>query len=793
MSLPAGAKLGPYEILAPIGAGGMGEVYRARDPRMGREVAIKLSAERFSDRLEREVRAVAALNHPNICQIYDVGPNYLVMELVEGQTLADRIKQGAILLDEALVIARQIGDALEAAHEKGIIHRDLKPANINITPGGAVKVLDFGLAKMADRTTSGENPEVSPTVTIEATRVGQILGTAAYMAPEQARGKPVDRRADIWAFGVVLSEMLTGRRLFGGETTSDTLAAVLAKEPDWGRIPAKARRLLESCLEKDPKRRLRDIGDAWFLLEEVGPAFALPDARATSLRRRLWPGVGALLFVITGAVSFIHIREKPPAQNVLRYTIAAPENTTDIHSFAISPDGRLLVMATTVKGKRQLWLRPLGVLEFQPMSSTDDASYPFWSPDSRYIGFFAQGKLKKIAASGGPAQSLSEVSDGRGGSWNRDDVIVFSPSGGPGSGIQRVSATSGAPVNVTTPKGFSRFPTFLPDGRHFLYVVRAASGEQVEQNGVHLSSLDGKEDRRVLPDVSSVVFTAGRLLFVRENTLMAQPFDAASRQIRGPALPIAEGVTITVNINWAPVTASDGGVLLYERGRARGNQMVWFDRDGKLLGAVGSLGPVFDLAISPDERSVAFRRTSVLSADLWRLDLARGPEQRLTTHASLNDAPFWSPKGDRIVFSSNRGGGTYNLYQKATSGTGQDELLLATGNTKMPCQWSRSGQFIVYEEFDPKTKADIWVLPMDGSVAGKALPFLRSEFNEIFGQLSPDSHWMAYTSMNRGGVRCTFGRFQQARANRRFRSKEASSRAGVATARSYFLYQRMES
>jgi dipeptidyl aminopeptidase/acylaminoacyl peptidase len=321
---------------------------------------------------------------------------------------------------------------------------------------------------------------------------------------------------------------------------------------------------------------------------------------------------------------------------------------------------------------------------------------------------------------------------------------VFSDGGSPGSGIQRVSATIGAPVNVTTPKGFSDFPTFLPDGRHFLYVVRAASVEQVEQNGVHLSSLDGKEDRRLLPDVSSVVFTAGRLLFVRDNTLMAQPFDAASGQIRGPALPIAEGVYKPL-INYAPVTASDAGVLLYERGRARGNQMVWFDRGGKLLGTVGSLGPVFDPAISPDERSVAFRRISVLSADLWLLDLTRDPEQRLTTHASLNDAPFWSPKGDRIVFSSNRGG-TFNLYQKVASGTGQDELLLATGNIKFPSQWSRDGRFIVYSEFDPKTKGDIWLLPMDGSVAGKPLPFLRSEFNEIFGQLSPDSHWMAYTS-----------------------------------------------
>jgi serine/threonine protein kinase len=423
MSLPAGAKLGPYEILAPIGAGGMGEVYCARDPRMGREVAIKLAAERFSDRFEREVRAVAALNHPNICQIYDVGPNYLVMELVEGPTLAARIQQGAIPLEESLTIAKQIADALEAAHEHRIVHRDLKPANVKVRPDGMVKVLDFGLAQMAGPADASGRTENSPTLTIDAaaTRVGVILGTLSYMPPEQARGKRVDKRADIWAFGVVLYEMLTGKRLFEGETVSDTLIEVATKEPDWNRIPAAPGKnvqwLLRRCLEKDPKRRLRDIGEAWFLLEEVGPAFALPDARATSLRRRLWPGVAALLFLIAGAVSFIHIREKPPAQNVLRYTIAAPENTTDIHSFAISPDGRLLAIAATVRGKRQLWLRPLGSFEPQPMSTTNDASYPFWSPDSRYIGFFAQGKLKKIGASGGqPSRSpkcpMAEVDHG---------------------------------------------------------------------------------------------------------------------------------------------------------------------------------------------------------------------------------------------------------------------------------------------------------------------------------------------------------------------------------------------
>ncbi len=752
MSHEAGTKLGPYEILAPIGAGGMGEVYRARDTKLKREVALKVLPTSFASdpermaRFQREAEVLAALNHPNIAQIYGIEDRALVMELVPGESL-----KGPLPLETVLDYAKQIADALEAAHEKGIVHRDLKPANIMITPAGVVKVLDFGLAAVA-QSSDPSDPVNSPTLTISPTRAGMILGTAAYMSPEQARGKAVDKRADIWAFGVVLYEMLTGKRLFEGETISDTLAAVLKTEPDLSQVPAKVRRLLKKCLEKDPKKRLRDIGDAWELLEEP------PQVTAPS-RSRLgyvaW-GVAGMLLVALGALTFLHFRETSPPEQTLRYTIAAPEGS-EVHSFAISPDGRSFVIAAAVKGKRQLWLRAMEALQAQPMPSTEGAMYPFWSPDSRYIGFFAQGKLKKVAAGGGPAQSLCDAPNGRGGSWGRDDVIVFSPNTN-NSLIQRVAAAGGIPVDVTKANGNVRHPVFLPDGRHFLYLLL---GGTAEKSGLHVSSLDGTENRRVLTDLSSAVFAppaasdrTGHILFVRENTLMALPFNAASAQVSGDVFPVAEGVSLTTSNTYLPASVSENGVLLYATGGAAGeiNQIGWYDRTGKSLGSVGAFGAVWEPAISPDEKSVAFRRRTNTINDLWVRDLSRGTETRLTTNnAATNVAPSWSPKGERVVFASNQESGINNLFQKAASGSGQDEPLLRNNVPDVPSQWSRDGRFVVYQEDDPKNKHDLWVLPIEGDTGDrKPIPFLRTEFDELLGQLSPDNHWMAFTSDRTG-------------------------------------------
>ncbi len=427
MALSAGAKIGPYEIVSAIGKGGMGEVWKARDPRLGLEVAIKISAQQFSDRFERESRAIAALNHPNICTLYDVGPNYLVMELVTGTTLAERIGEGPIAVEAALAIARQIADALEAAHEKGIVHRDLKPANVKIKPDGSVKVLDFGLAK------SGEAAELTADSPTMMSIPGMILGTAGYMAPEQARGKDVDKRADIWAFGVVLYEMVTGNRLFEGETVSDTLASILKEQPSIAAIPGKIRPLIESCLEKDPKKRLRDIGDAWKLLRAEDPAQpATPPAPSRARFSWMAWATAALLLLAVLALGFAHFREKPPTQQSLRYQIPTP-GTADARFPALSPDGRHLAFVASSGGQDQVWVRAMGTLETKPLAGTDGATYPFWSPDGAYLGFFTGGKLRKIAIAGGPPQTLCDATTGRGGSWNRDDVILFSP--GPASGI----------------------------------------------------------------------------------------------------------------------------------------------------------------------------------------------------------------------------------------------------------------------------------------------------------------------------------------------------------------------
>jgi hypothetical protein len=525
MALVPGSRIGPYEIVAAIGAGGMGEVYRAHDPKLKRDVALKVLPDAFANdperlaRFAREAQVLASLNHPNIAQIYGVEDRALVMELVEGES-----PKGPMAFEEGWKICSQMADALEYAHDKGIVHRDLKPSNLKVTPEGVVKLLDFGLAKAfrPDVVAAGETDN-SPTLTLGATQVGVILGTAAYMSPEQAKGKGVDKRADIWSFGVVFYELLTGKRLFKGEDVSDTLAQVLTKTPEIEKAPLEAQRLLRRCLERDPKKRMRDIAEAKYYLE----GDVLPSAEAERRQDRrshwhwlAWVVAGAVTLALAG-VSFQHFRETAPVEQELRYTIATPEGST-VHSFALSPDGRHLVIAAQVGGRRQLWLRGMDALEAQPMPFTEEATYPFWSPDSRFIGFFAQGKLKKVAASGGPSQSLCDVPNGRGGSWSRDDVIVFSPANS-GISIQRVSAAGGVPVDVTKTKGDQRHPLFLPDGHHFLYLARGATAEK---NGIYVGSLDENGNRRVLEDVSGVVYApprekarTGHILFVRESTL----------------------------------------------------------------------------------------------------------------------------------------------------------------------------------------------------------------------------------------------------------------------------------
>jgi eukaryotic-like serine/threonine-protein kinase len=754
MKLAEGEKLGPYKILSAIGAGGMGEVYRATDTRLQREVAIKTSAEQFTDRFEREARVIASLSHPNICTLYDVGPNYLVMELVAGPTLAERIAQGPIPLDEALGIATQIADALAAAHANGIVHRDLKPGNIKITPGGVVKVLDFGLAKAgAVPMASLDN---SPTLSLPRTEAGYILGTAAYMSPEQAKGRPVDKRADIWAFGVVLYEMLTGRRLFHGETVSETLASVLKEEPSLDRIPAKAQRLLRSCLQKDPNQRLHDIAD-WKLLLEDAPRLQSPPSRT----RLLWPAIAAVFLVIAAVLAFVHFREQVPLLQLSRFHIPLPDQLSVVNTpfFALSPDGRYLAFEAGDSTGVRIWLHSMESLEARPLTDTNLANFVrpiFWSPDSRFVAFDVGGKLKKIDIAGGPAQTICDLPfPSVGASWNRDGVIIL----GSANGLLRVSASGGLPTPITKPdpsRGDAGhiYPVFLPDGKHFLYVRATNPGP----GGIYSGSLDDKPEaaktNALVPSgfgfayVPSMDRRKGQLLYMQQGTLMAHTFDHSALKLVGDPVQVVDGVG-TVGA-FSLFSASANGDLIYKTGPNQELQLTWIDRQGKVLGTVGELGRYNFMALSPDAQRVVVSRINSQSgnSDLWLIDLASGSSTRLTFDKATGvRQAAWAPDGAKIVFLSNRDG-VGGFYQKATNGAGSDELVFKGGQGLAVNQWSRDGRFLIFGMADPETKNDLWLLPMAGE--RKPIPWIRSPFNETGGRISPDGRWVAYRSDESG-------------------------------------------
>ena len=755
MALSAGTLLGPYEIVAPIGAGGMGEVYRARDTRLGRDVALKVSNENFSDRFEREARSTAALSHPNICHLYDVGSNYLVMELIDGEPV-----KGPLRLDIALGYARQIADALAAAHEHGIIHRDLKPANILITTNGVIKVLDFGLAKSAEGPAS--NPESSPTMTISPTRAGMILGTAAYMAPEQARGKSVDKRADIWAFGVVLYEILTGKKLFDGETVSDILAGVLKEEPDLTAVPVQVRRLLRTCLLKDPRQRLQDIGDAMLLLEDVpAPSSETAPAPIRSTKRWVWPTIAAALALAFALVTGIHLREPAPAEPVsMKFEIPAPEQTHFMTQMALSPDGRLLAFtAAADDGIPAIWIRRLDSVEATRLPQSSTGTPFFWSQDSRFIAYSGGNTLTKVDIAGGPPQVICDTRQGViGGIWTRDGNIIFGRSGG---ALMIVSAAGGVAQTLASAPPDALLPDLLPDGRRFLYFTATTRplGSVATGGQILVSSLDPKTDtklaqpKHVMDAAVAATFApspdgaAGHLLFLRDSTLMAQPFDLDKLALTGVPVPLAEGVGTSLAHGF--FSTSNNGVLAYRTGSPGNVRLVWLDRAGKEIGSVGEPGEYTSLALSPDGAQVAASRAEGRNVDIWMFDQARHTSARATSDPAPDSAPVWSVDGTRIAFSSGPPGAPALLFKPFNS-DGKPEVLREPAQGMTPWTWSRDGRFLIYSAIDGKDgRAHLWTLGLEGE--RQAMRLTQTDFfGERQAAFSPDGRWISYTSDESG-------------------------------------------
>jgi Tol biopolymer transport system component len=757
MALTIGTQVGTHEITSLLGKGGMGEVYRARDLKLKRDVAIKMlpaefarDAERVS-RLHREAEVLASLNHIHIGAIYDVeyfeGAPCLVLEFVEGETLADRVARGPMSLDEALATAGQVAEALEAAHEKGIVHRDLKPANIKFTRDGNVKVLDFGLAKAADLARHPNPAEASALTAVSMP--GTILGTAAYMAPEQAKGEDLDRTADVWAFGCVLYEMLTGKPAFDGKSAAEILANVLKMDPGWQRLPQGTpplvQRMLHRCLQKDRKQRLKCMGDVRLDIADAA-ATAAPASGERSpggVRRRekiAWVAF-AVAALAAAAAAFWALQ---PRSRELRVDIATPADTDPV-SMAISPDG-LKIVFVAGSTPRLLCLRSLESGAVKSLAGTDNPSFPFWSPDSRSLGFFAAGKLMRIDVESGLIKTLTET-NGRGGAWSRDGVILYGAGNTP---IFKIQADGGTPVPVTQlpeKQGTHRNPRFLPDGRHFLYW--GVNGG-VETRAVYVATIDGSEAPRKIIDseVAADYLPSGKLLFFRDGRLFAQPFDAKKLTLDGTPALVAEDVLSAPGLNIAAFSAAATGTIAYRSGTPEERQLGWFDRSGKAIETIGmpDKSTPDGVALSPDGQRAAMTRSANGNMDVWLMDIPRGVLNRFTSEAWRERWPQWLPDGSGIVFAA-APNGTYDLFRK-TLGEGAQQALLTTPDSKIPTDLSTDGRFVLFSVVAPKTGQDLWALPINP--VQTPLPVTRTEFLENQGQFSPDTKWVAFQSNESG-------------------------------------------
>jgi len=798
VALTPGTRLGAYEVVSLLGAGGMGEVYRARDARLGRDVALKVLPAGLSadperlHRFEREARAAAALNHPNILAVYDIGTldgtPYIVSELLEGETLRARLTQGptrrtdtpspggsplpeaskrvgGLTIRRSIEYAVQIAHGLAAAHGRGIVHRDLKPENIFITKDGHLKILDFGLAKLAEIDTAVAYASQLAT-TAPDTVPGLVLGTMGYMAPEQLRGQAVDHRADVFSFGAILYEMLSRQRAFTGATAADVISATVDKDPPElcsldRHIPSAVERLVTRCLEKNPAERFESTRDLGFALESLDASDALHAAATPPTRRtrrdRLWKmAAGALLLITIGLAwpAARYVRRPVPDPRVYRSTLLLPANLGGPAGsrLALSPDGRRLAFVAADKnGSNGLWVRALDSLTAHPLAGTAGAQGPFWSPDSRFLAFFADNKLKRIDASGGPAQVLCDAEGTLpSGAWSRNDVILFSATTAP-SPLSRVSAGGGTSTVVTAldrsagETGHGQ-PSFLPDGQHFLYGATTAARRAL---GVYVGSFDSPARIRLLEGVSDARYARGHLLFLRGTTLMAQPFDPTQLVLSGVAVPIADDVQ--TDTAWQGAFAvSESGVLAYQAGSTT-SRLIWFNRAGTQTGVVGDSANYDNVFLSPDgmHASVSVRESGNASRAIWTVDVMSGNKRRFTFEAGEQFEAPWSGDGKRRVFNSPRNG-HLDLYEKLSSGAGTEKVLLADGVDKYATSWSPDGRFLMYMVFGATTGQDLWIMPVDGTDDHKPFVFLQTAASEGGGQFSPDGRWVAYWSTETG-------------------------------------------
>jgi Tol biopolymer transport system component len=772
MAIAAGLRLGPYEIQAPLGAGGMGEVYKARDTRLDRTVAIKILPDalagdaQFRGRFEREARTISQLDHPHICALYDVGEekgvSFLVMQYLEGETLAARLQRsGALAIGEALKIAIEIAGALDKAHRVGVVHRDLKPGNVMLTKSGA-KLLDFGLAK--SNAVGRGSMSVMPTTPVSITAQGTILGTFQYMAPEQVEGGEADARTDLFAFGAVLYEIVTGRPAFQGKTQASLIGSIMRDDPtlatDFGAsLPPALGRVIRACLAKNPDDRIQTVLDVGLQLQwileggsQVGvPAPVIVAAPAPTRRSRAWLpwSLAALATMAAAALAAVILTREPEPRRIMRFEVANPEGVFNIGAPRLSPDGRYLAFnATDLAGNARIWVRQLNSLMPQPLAGTEGAARPFWSPDSRFLGFMADGKLKKIEVTGGPAQKICDAPSGADGSWSPEGVILYDGRGS--DPIYRVPAAGGTPV-IAVKADPSRnesqvgWPEFLADGKHFMYLAMNA---KIEDSNYRIGLLDSTETQSLASAQTQLAYAPpDRLLFVRDQTLVTQAFDPRAMKTVGDPTPLAERIG-TDSVGLATFSISREGTLAYRTGDP-GSRLVFVDRAGRDLETLGDSGEYANPLLSRDGNRLAFDLADKSSrkTDIWIRDLARSVNSRLTLGQGDNRVPLWSPDGATIVFTSTRSGAG-DLYSKQVSGQGDDTLLIKDDAFKFPTDWSRDGRYISYTRIDGKTGQDVWVLPTSGDRTPIAVA--TGGFSETNGMFSPDGRFIAYRSDESG-------------------------------------------